>query len=230
MARWWRNYSSVLHTIYSIQWLYLWAYVQNISHLLRSQSLIKQFKAISNILRDNIYVRQDRTFTCFPNPTHRCKPMIYVCKLIKEKWIFPGCADSQSDPSWIIEFFNGHTERFTFFFVIKLWKRHNLKTQPPRNLTTNMSLLSICWTVLVAKCCLNIGWQFPCGNSKPYIYIFFFYIFFFVTELRLFDGLHPFNITSVTSQISIRVLCYLCTSLLEFGSRSPSHILTIVKH
>lgn len=177
MARWWRNYSSVLHTIYSIQWLYLWAYVQNISHLLRSQSLIKQFKAISNILRDNIYVRQDRTFTCFPNPTHRCKPMIYVCKLIKEKWIFPGCADSQSDPSWIIEFFNGHTERFTFFFVIKLRKRHNLNTQPPRNLTTNMSLLSICWTVLVAKCCLNIGWQFPCGNSKPYNF-FFYYIFF----------------------------------------------------
>lgn len=182
MARWWRNYSSVLHTIYSIQWLYLWAYVQNISHLLRSQSLIKQFKAISNILRDNIYVRQDRTFTCFPNPTHRCKPMIYVCKLIKEKWIFPGCVDSQSDPSWIIEFFNGHTERFTFFFVIKLRKRHNLNTQPPRNLTTNMSLLSICWTVLVAKCCLNIGWQFPCGNSKPYNFFFLLHFFYFVTE------------------------------------------------
>lgn len=117
-----------------------------------------------------------------------------------------------------------------FFFVIKLRKRHNLNTQPPRNLTTNMSLLSICWTVLVAKCCLNIGWQFPCGNSKPYNFFFFFllHFFYFVTELRLLDGLHPFNITSVTSQISIRVLCYLCTSLLEFGS--PSHILTIVKH
>lgn len=64
------------------------------------------------------------------------------------------------------------------FFVIKLRKRHNLKTQPPRNLTTNMSLLSICWTVLVAKCCLNIGWQFPCGNSKPYNFFFFFTFFF----------------------------------------------------